>query len=121
MDIQEWTSKEDEKLIKSCLENTVEKVFPNRTQSNIYIRKLIIAQNMVEKDKKKIDDVCNMLKVNSDDLLKKLNTTINKTSKKETKKIKKISDESHANLLFSYTELKEQLDRIETLLRNLQK
>lgn len=119
MEVAEWTSKEDETLIKSCLDNTVERVFPNRSSSNIYIRKLVLAQNMVEKDHKKIEDVCNLLKINNDDLVDKLNTSIKKTSKKGTKQIKKISEESHANLLYSYTELKEQLDRMEEKLNKI--
>ncbi len=113
MNTVEWTSKDDETLIKSCLDNTVDRVFPNRSSSNIYIRKLVLAQNMVENDKKRIDDVCELLKINNNDLVEKLNTSIKKTSKKETQKIKKISEESHTNLLYSYTELKEQLDRME--------
>ncbi len=119
MDVSEWTSKEDETLIKSCLDNTVERVFPNRSSSNIYIRKLVLAQNMVEKDNKKIEDVCDFFKVTNDDLVKKLNENIKKTSKKGTKQIKKISEESHANLLFSYTELKEQLNSIEEKLNKI--
>ncbi len=119
MELTEWTSKEDEKLIKSCLDNTVERAFPNRSSSNIYVRKLVLAQNMVEKDHKKIEDVCNFFKVANEDLMKKLNENIKKTSKKGTKQIKKISEESHANLLYSYTELKEQLDRIEEKLNTI--
>lgn len=110
----EWTQNEDEILVKTIDEKKFHDIFPSRTPSNIYIRKLVLAQNMVENDKKTVDYVCNTLKINNEDLVKRIDNRIRSNSKKGSKKTKKIADESHANLLYSYTALKEQLDRIET-------
>jgi uncharacterized protein YdaT len=109
----EWTINEDEILVKTIDEQKFHEIFPSRSPSNIYIRKLVLAQGMVEKDKRAIDYVCKLMKVNNKDLLERIDSSIKSNSKKGVKKTKKIADESHANLLYSYTELKEQLDRIE--------
>lgn len=121
----DWTEQEDNLLLKTYenKDNTIDfsKIFPNKSSSNIYIRKLVLANNMMEKDKKSIDYVCNLLDLKNDDLICKISSKLNKDIKRESNKnkkqinknVKKVSEYSHANLLYSYNELKEQLNRIE--------
>lgn len=123
-----WTQEEDNMLVESYRNNQLDdlSVKFGRSYSNINQRKMQLARNMVLYDKKTVNFVCDLLKINNDDLVSRINQSVKIASEKNNKHTKKKLDQSHANLIYSYKELyneikdiKIQLNEIKELINKL--